>query len=199
MKKWILVIGCVLISMTLLSACTDQPNRGSSDQHHPNTDTLPVISAEQTNDVPGTTEGLSTTTAAETETEPAETHGFFKSDVDKFEIETPFAILQYPKKWEDQVTVTQTDGDFYTVSFFAIIDEKDIPLFDIVFGDNPNASFELGSMKTADGETVVSVVDYSGEAIQSVPENKVDIISQMTEDMNEVISGLVYNYGLEIR
>ena len=201
MKKLIAVLICLLAVLCVLTACQTDPEP-TGDTTRPVD--LPGLTTErptsrETESTPPETVPATEATTVPTETPAPETHGFFRSDVDKFEIVTPYAILQYPKKWEDRVVVEQTQGDWYTVAFYAISEGGNIRVFDVVFGESPDVTFPLGTFESLQGEVEVSIVDYSGEAVEQAPEELVSDIYEMSEDMNEVISGLVYNYGLEVR
>lgn len=170
MKRFILIILTLIMSLCVLTACGENEEK--------------------------TDETVQTTANAEATTEKIE---YYKSDVETFEIETPYAKLKYPVKWKDKCVVDKAEGDPYTVTVSGIVDDKNVKLFDVVFGTAPKNGYLLGTM-TSDGKEVqVSIVDYSKDyAADYSPEEYPDLYT-MAEDVNEIISGLVYDYNMVLK
>ena len=185
MKRTLSVVISILILSFLFASCKENPTASISSAE---TD-QPILSSteltEPESEIISQTETVSPTEAT-----------YYQSEVDTFEIETPYGVLQYPEMWKNKVIVEQNDGSPYTVSFLVQKGEETIRLFDILFGESPDAAAELGTMDTASGAVRVSLLDYSGEAVSAFSENEREDIYAMAEDLNVVISGLVHQYGL---
>lgn len=123
---------------------------------------------------------------------------YYVSGKSTFEIKTDYAVLQYPEKWKDSCKTEIKDGDPYTVSFSAVVKDEQVPVFDIVFGAVPEDGFQVGILPADSGDVDVSVVDYSGSFAEKYPEKDYPELYEMSEDMNDVISGLVYQYNMHV-
>ena len=111
-----------------------------------------------------------------------------ESEVETFEIETKYAVLKYPKKWEKDVNVKINDGDPYTVSFSS----NNVPLFSLVF--NGTQGDYIGTLKRDDGNVTLRIVS---EHLDKNSDRYEDYAS-MAEDVNEILNHLHFDYGLEI-
>ncbi len=172
MTRFILIILALVMSLCLLASC------GKAEEK----------SEDNTN--------VQTTESTEAATEKIE---YYKSDVETFEIQTPYANLKYPSKWEDECIVEKNEGDSYTVTVSGIVDDESVKLFDIVFGTVPENGYLLGTM-TSDGEEVtVSLVDYSQDFTDDYSAEEYPDLYAMAEDVNEIISGLVYDYDMILK
>lgn len=169
MKKLILILIALVITLCMFTSCSESEINNEED-------TKVQISDK-----------------AETATGEIK---YYKSDVDTFEIDTPYAKLQYPSKWEDKCEVKNTEGNPYLVTIFGKADDKKIKLFDIAFGTTPKDGYILGTIMSNNKEVTVSLVDYSGDIAESYPSDKYSDLYVMAEDVNEIISGLVYNYDM---
>lgn len=98
-----------------------------------------------------------------------------------FNIETDFAVLKYPSKYEKDIEVDKSEN---LVSFSC---EK-VKLFDISFNDE--TSEPIGKLK--DG-TTVSVISYE---IDSKYDNY-DKLCAMQEGINTVLDNLIKDYDLK--
>lgn len=143
---------------------------------------------------PDENESSQTSTTAETTTEEIT---FYKSDVDTFKIETPYATLKYPSKWQDKCVVEKTDGNPYLVTIYGKADEN-VKLFDVAFGDVPDNAYVLGTFISNNEEITVSLIDYSSEYSENYSVENCPDFYAMSEDVNEIISGLVYDYNMTI-
>ena len=122
-------------------------------------------------------DGESTTEAgtAESETEIE----FYRSDVEVFEIETPYVNLYYPEKWAECVEI-HSDGteESYEVNFFAFLDEKMVSMYTIAFGECGNDGI-LGTIDCNGEEVKVYLFsysdDYDGSEILVLGRNQKDI------------------------
>lgn len=115
-------------------------------------------------------------TAAEEQQPPASQEEI----VDTFEISTPYAILKYPQKWKDQVTV---DISTEKVSFSS----SGTPLFDLRF--NCDDGYVLGTIIGEEENTVFSITDYSVENEE---------LAGMQEDVNIILQHLMSDYDFAV-
>lgn len=134
-------------------------------------------------------DSTSTTAISEAGNEESEI-GFYKTDEDTFEIKTKYCSLYFPKKWEKYVKTEIDDKEPYTVKFIAVEEEKEIPLFDIVFG-KPSTDSKLGKLENE--KVDVYLVDHSGEWPENITKDSESNLFAMSEDVNVLISKLVYN------
>lgn len=172
MTRFILIILTLIMSLCLLTSCGNAEEKSEVDTK------------------------VQTTGNAETTTEKIE---YYKSDVETFEIETPYANLKYPSKWKDKCVVNKTEGDPYIVTISGIVDDKNIKLFDIVFGAVPKNGYLLGTMTSDGKEVTVSLVDYSEDFSDDYSVEEHPELYAMLEDVNEIISGLVYDYNMILK
>ncbi len=171
MKKFILIFLTLAMSLCVLTSCGENEEKPEDNKE------------------------VQTTANAQTTTEKIE---YYKSDVETFEIETPYAKLKYPAKWKDKCVVEKTEGDPYTVTVYGIADDENIKLFDVVFGTAPKDSYLLGTMKSNGKEVTVSLIDYSEDFADDYSVENYPELYAMVEDVNEIISGLVYEYHMEM-
>lgn len=120
---------------------------------------------------------------------------YFKSEEDVFEIKTPYCSLYYPKKWKDSINIEVKNGEQCVVKFTAKSGAKEYALFDISFGEVENG-FLLGSLPTDTENIDIYLVDYSGELPDDLPEEDKNNMLAMVEDVNVIISELVYRLDL---
>lgn len=147
---------------------------------------------KETNDGSDTTAQINETTENK-DTEPIE---FFKTDEDTLALETPYVPLKYPARWKDTVKTetVQAEGT-YGVSFTAVLGETELPLYMLSFGDVQDG-YKLGTVKTDSGETDVYLIDMYDDAAELLPEDERLLYYQMCEDVNVIISKLVYDSGM---
>ena len=70
-------------------------------------------------------------------------------------------------------------------------DNKDIPLFDVVFGKQSIGS-KLGKLEIDNEKVDVYLVDHSGEWPENITKDSESNLFAMSEDVNVLISKLVY-------
>lgn len=122
---------------------------------------------------------------------------FYNSGKESFEIDTEYATLVYPKKWEDSCVTEIKTGDPYIVSFIAVVKDEKVPVFDVAFGSKPEKSFQVGILSTDKGDVDVYIVDHSGDFTEKYPQKDYPELYEMSEDMNDVISGLISEYNMK--
>lgn len=151
---------------------------------------------ETTTSTPVETPGA-TETETETETE-AETYEFFRTDEETFDIYTPYCMLKYPVKWKDTVSteVYESEGT-YSVKFYAVLEWNTIPLFTVTFGQS-ESGYLLGTLDTEGSVYEVYLTDHSEELPEWLSEANELTYYEMCEDVNVVISKLVYDYGMKM-
>ena len=142
----------------------------------------------------GTSDNTSTTTVTSSGNEESEI-GFYKTDEDTFEVKTKYCSLYYPKKWEKYIKTEIDEKEPYSVKFIALEDNKDIPLFDVVFGKQSIGS-KLGKLEIDNEKVDVYLVDHSGEWPENITKDSESNLFAMSEDVNVLISKLVYNSNL---
>lgn len=142
--------------------------------------------------------------APKTETEKStETSGsteYYKTDVETNEFETPYGTLSYPIEWVGKVDVTTVEeGENFRVIFKAKYNDLSIPLYDIVFGkiETENA-FKIGDLPYEDTSVEVYCDDHTLEGTELVPEEFSEEYAILCEDLNVIISHLVYDHGMII-
>ncbi|MBR2041943.1 MAG: hypothetical protein IJ945_06205 [Oscillospiraceae bacterium] len=120
---------------------------------------------------------------------------YVKTGSDVFLIENPFCDLYYPAKWQDSVKVTANEtGD--TVCFYGLVNGKEVPLFEIVF--NVDGDIPLGTITNENGNVYVAMNDKFSLWPEDLTEDETMVLSSMSEDMNVVVSKLVYESGMEL-
>ena len=105
-----------------------------------------------------------------------------KNDI---EIETPYAVLHYPIEWSSNLKIEQTQDDQKCeVKFVGVINNKEIDLFAIVFGES--TEMPIGSVITANGETVTVRLNVD------MFEPSEDLTPEEIETANEMIDAHYY-------
>lgn len=137
-------------------------------------------------------------TACGTESNTADEIPFYTTDEDVFRIETKYGDLYYPEKWRDSVNVTfDEDNDPYKVHFVKETDEKNIPLFDLVF-DSEQGQY-LGILTIDEKDINVNVIFYDGDIDENdYSEEEYNDLCAMCEDINVIISKLIEGGNFEI-
>ena len=133
------------------------------------------------------------TTAVEETTEEIE---FYKTDEEVYEIENSLCILKFPVKWKDVVTTTVSDDkNRCSVVFTANLDGMTIGLYTIEIADE-SEGYCLGTVKTSAGDKNVYLIDQYDEYSEMLSDESKDIYLQLCEDVNALISKLVYDNGM---
>ncbi len=152
----------ILIMSLMMTACSDKPSEATE--------------AEATADEAAKAEQ----SAAENNSEQPET----EAPVETYDIETKYAVLKYPKAWQDEVDVTIDDGTPYKVGFKC----GEQPLFTLVF--NGKEGDVLGTLIRDDGNVVVRV---SMDKLDKKDKRYSDY-STMQEDVNVIFQHLKEDY-----
>ncbi|MBQ4602613.1 MAG: hypothetical protein IJB24_07115 [Clostridia bacterium] len=123
---------------------------------------------------------------------------YYKTDVETNEVETPYGNLSYPAEWVGNVDVTTAeDGGSFIVIFKAKYGDTVVPLYDIVFGAS-EIGFKLGDLDFEGTNVEVFCDDYTLEGMEQVPEEFSEDYSIKCEDLNVIVSHLVYDHGMTI-
>ena len=123
---------------------------------------------------------------------------FIEIEGDTYEIPTPYCNLQYPISWKDYIQLdTLETEDYYEVKFTALIEGNSIPLYSIILGD-----IEIGHLiGTVINETLtfdVRFLNYTEDSVPQMSDEGNLMYYQMGEDINVIISKLVYDCGMEL-
>ena len=121
---------------------------------------------------------------------------FYKAEDDTYKIVTPYCDLYYSAEWKDAVTVKMSDSEPFSATFIALLDGKNVSLFTIVMGNSSEQGYVLGTLKTDKGDTNVYLIDHSGETNVEFSEESQLIYDRMCEDVNVIISNLIYKSGM---
>ena len=123
---------------------------------------------------------------------------FYQTDVETTNIETPYCTVSYPEEWAGKVDVTTTEeGENFRVIFTALYSEVNVPLYDIVFG-SCESGFKLGDLPYDGGSIEVFCDDYTAEGADMVPTEFSEDYAVMCEDLNVIVSNLVYQNGMTV-
>ena len=123
----------------------------------------------------------------------AVTEGTLMPTVDTGEdllIDTPYAVISYPKKYEEHLYVTHDQGEVYRVSFFADFGAgKTVRLFTLLL--NCDIAQAVGEFETMDGEKIlVGIESWNLTFDESWSENEISTVRAMQEALNHVLSAL---------
>lgn len=120
------------------------------------------------------------------------TIGYAETTEDTFKIDTEYCSLHYPVKWEEYTDVEILTEPYYSVVFNAILDDSNkIPVFEIVFGDN-NIGVLLGTVNIENENVNIYLVDNSDNWPSELSDSEKERLNMMSEDVNVLISKLVY-------
>ena len=123
---------------------------------------------------------------------------FYRSEDDTFAIETPYCVLNYPMRWMDMTVIERSEVEnLYIVAFVVKLDDVQLPLFSIEIGEGSDG-YELGTIETVAGLKTVYMNDLGGMADETLSEDDEALCMEMFEDLNVIISGLVYNCGMQL-
>lgn len=108
------------------------------------------------------------------------------------EIETPYGTIFYPEKWESYAEIETSEGNPYTVSFYAKIGghEKQA-IFEIFFGES--FGDYLGNVEGKDGiiYPVYSRV-YDVDELEGWAESETATIKSMQQEINRVVNQFTF-------
>ena len=99
----------------------------------------------------GCDDGKATQTATSDESPAAAAEEPTEEPLVTYDIQTKFAVLKYPERWKDSVSVSIDDGEPYTVSFLL----NDIRVFDLLF--NSEEGDILGTLDNGTEKVLLSV------------------------------------------
>ncbi len=174
------LILAILLSVTLIG-CNNKHDSNTTETSTTDTHMQESISVEET-----------------PESESESTVDFSKYDEDIIKLSTPYVTLEYPVKWNGVVaTETFENESSYTVKFYAYLDYQYISLADFVIG-NSSDGIILGTIDTASGEIPIYLIDYSAHSGNYLSQASKDIFFQMSEEVNIIISNLIYNSGMRV-
>ena len=131
------------------------------------------------------------------ETEPspsaAVTEGTLMPTVDAEEdllIDTPYAVICYPKKYEEYLYVTHSQGEVYRVSFFADFGAgKTMRLFTLLL--NCDIAQALGEFESISGEKILVGIESKDLTFDgNWSEDEISTVRAMQEALNHVLSAL---------
>lgn len=105
-------------------------------------------------------------------------------------VNTKYGVLYYPDQWTECVQINQSATDnALTVSFDAVINDRQYPLFDVVIGQDDGA--EVGQLTDNSGatHTVYLHVDEL-QKDPSLTDGEQNRLYAMQEDVNYLIDNL---------
>lgn len=120
---------------------------------------------------------------------------FYSTDETVYEIDTKYCELYYPVKWEDQINVSVDEEDPYTVEFTAVMDEKEVPLFDLLFGGNQG--YKLGTLASDNQEIDIFIINHDFNQ-DDFDEEEYLALCGMCDDVNVIISKLIESGNFEL-
>lgn len=125
-----------------------------------------------------------------------ETRPFERYDEETNKISTPYGPLSYPAEWQDTVTTEVTESEAsYVVKFFANLDSKTVPLYNIVFGES-ETGYKLGELTADNGTVVIYCEDFTAEREEQLSEASKETYNNLCMGLNNIISSLVYENGM---
>ena len=106
------------------------------------------------------------------------------------EIITKYGTLHYNDQWREYVKIDQTEeGEIVSVSFAAVIKEKEYPLFDVNIGGGEGS--EVGKLTDAEGkEHIVYIHASEINEEEDLDANEQNRLYAMQEDINYVVDHL---------
>lgn len=123
--------------------------------------------------------------------DPTETTGSDEkvpeSSTKDVEIQTPYCTLYYSNDWRDFLEVDKSEGQPYTVTFNAKVNDKTQKLFAVGFGGGAGNS--AGIVKTASGDNVEVYVEVCDIKLDSTwTDNEKIIVYSMQEALNALLA-----------
>ena len=106
------------------------------------------------------------------------------------EIPTPYCILHYPQEWSDKLKiVTSETENIYRVYFIGLIEDNEVPLYSISFGES--AEMPLGTLQQENGNTISVHLNLELFSVDDGWSNTVsEIASQMISDSSYTVEEL---------
>ena len=115
----------------------------------------------------------------------------YVGDRETYLIETEYCNLEYPSKWENQITVNKEKLNGTIIEFYI----DDVHLFDICF-DNEDA-YPIGKIKIKEQFIEIGVNSYDIQE-DEFTEEEYEELCMMQEDLNVILTKLVEDYSMEI-
>ena len=105
-------------------------------------------------------------------------------------IETKYGTLHYNDQWREYIKIDQAEeGDVVSVSFTAVINKKEYPLFVVNIGGGDGS--EVGKLTDRDGkERIVYINASESKEEEDLEANEQNRLYAMQEDINYVIDHL---------
>ena len=105
-------------------------------------------------------------------------------------IETKYGTLHYNDQWREHVKIDQVEeGDVVSVSFTALINEKEYPLFVVNIGGGDGS--EVGKLTDAEGkERIVYIKASELKEEEELDANEQNRLYAMQEDINYIVDHL---------
>jgi len=134
----------------------------------------------------------------DTASDTTEVSEFYKTDMEVYDISTEYVTLKYPVRWKEYVSVSvNDDADGCSAVFTAELDGNSFDLYSFIIADNYEG-YILGTINTDQGNKNVYLEDQYDSDILLVDEELQKKYYEMCEDVNVVISKLVYDCGMEL-
>lgn len=131
------------------------------------------------------------TTQAETESVQTEQAQEAQDAVaEDMAIETKYGTLHYNDQWREYIKIDQAEeGDVVSVSFTALINKKEYPLFVVNIGGGDGS--EVGKLTDRDGKERIVYINASEiKEEEDLEANEQNRLYAMQEDINYVIDHL---------
>lgn len=105
-------------------------------------------------------------------------------------VETKFGTLHYNDQWREYIKIDQAEeGDVVSVSFTALINKKEYPLFVVNIGGGDGS--EVGKLTDGDGKERIVYINASEiKEEEDLEANEQNRLYAMQEDINYVIDHL---------
>lgn len=128
--------------------------------------------------------------AAQAGTEAAQAEEVQPAAAEDMAIETKYGTLHYNDQWREHVKIDQVEeGDVVSVSFTALINEKEYPLFVVNIGGGDGS--EVGKLTDAEGkERIVYIKASEIKEEEDLDANEQNRLYAMQEDINYVVDHL---------
>lgn len=177
LKKWKYYGICaILVCVTLCSGC------GAETEEQPSEAVSEAVSVAE--EFVAEEVSVEETAESSVEEEPAMDQNRVCMD-----IETPYAVLQYPEIWQDQIRIEQNEDAVYTVSFYGSVEGKEEQhLFDLFFGGEEG--FCLGSINHSGAKVDVYLDVCELVTDDTWSEDEVLQLRGMQEDSSYVVESL---------
>lgn len=199
MKKVLLALLAVIMIISVCS-CKKEVSEDNADNK---VDTNAENEVYTNEDSEAETDPIVSNTAEVTDTsEVTEEIKFFVSDEDVYAIDTPYGPIYYPVEYKDTViTEASQTENVYSIKFSVQLDEKSVPLYTVIFGgESPEGYIASGTLKTEDGQSIrVYFEDLSAAgAASALSKASMETYLAMSEDINVIMSNLVYTSEMEL-